>query len=387
MHPRRIILPALLILMLPSLASAATFAEQKTLVLSNTPPDNTYLAGVSVTVSAPLPADLAAAGGTVTAYSPIGGDALVAGGTVHLQDAVGGDVRAVGARVLVDAPVTGDVVAAGGTIKVSGAARDMRLFGVNVQATGGAQGPVTIYGADVTLSGEYGADVNIIASDHLTIGPNTHIHGVLKYNAPTQAELPASSHVDGGVTYTGSYAYVPTNAEAQRFAIAGAGVFFIVRALAVMIAAGLLAGLFPRFSEALAARVFTRRHARTSLLILLGFGILIATPVLILLLAVSFVGGGIGLLLGSSYVLLLFLSYLYAGVLAGGALRHTATKRSVTLISWKDAILGMLAFFIVGSIPYLGGMLTLITLCLMLGAIVTNVYLFAFRRDTSWLEA
>jgi len=384
MKTRRIILPILLVLMLPALASAATFAEDKTLVLSSTPPDNTYLAGVSVTVSAPLPADLAAAGGTVTTYSPIGGDALIAGGTVHLQEAVHGDVRAVGAQVTIDAPVTGDVVIAGGTVNVSAPARDVRLFGANVQATGGAQGPVTIYGADVTLDGDYAGDVEIIASDRLTIGPNTHIHGVLKYNAPQQAEIPASSVVDGGVTYTGSYAYVPTNAEAQKFAIAGAGVFFIVRALSVMVAAGLLAGLFPMFSEPLAKRIFTRRYAHASLLALLGFGLLIATPVLILLLMVSFVGGGIALLLGSAYVLLVFLSYIYAGILAGGATRYLITKRSATLISWQDAILGMLLFFIVGSIPYLGGIITLVAICLTLGSIVSALYLFAFRRSASW---
>jgi hypothetical protein len=229
--------------------------------------------------------------------------------------------------------------------------------------------------------------VEVIASDHFTVGPNTHIHGVLKYNAPQQAEIPTSSIVDGGVTYTGSYAYVPTNAEAQKFAIAGAGVFFIVRALAVMIAAGLLAGLFPQFSEALATRIFTRRYARTSLLALLGFGVLIATPVLILLLTVSFVGGGLALLLGSGYVFLIFLSYIYTGILAGGALRQLITKRSATLISWQDALAGTLVFFILGSIPYLGGIITLIAVCLTLGFIVSGLYLFTFRRDTSWQES
>ncbi|MDB5237546.1 MAG: hypothetical protein JWL88_648 [Parcubacteria group bacterium] len=386
MNPSRIILPALLILMLPLFASAATFAEKKTLVLSAAPPDNTYLAGASVTVSAPLPADLSAAGGTVTTYSPIGGDALIAGGTVKLEEAIAGDVRVIGGRIMVDAPVAGDVVIGGATISVSAPARDMRLFGVNVQATGGAHGPVTIYGADVALSGEYDGDVEVIASDHFTIGPNTHIHGALKYNAPQQADIPASSNVDGQVVYTGSYAYVPTNAEAQKFAIAGAGVFFIVRALAVMIAAGLLAGLFPQFSEALAVRVLTRRYARTSLFALLGFGILIATPVLILLLTVSFVGGGLALLLGPAYVLLLFLSYIYSGILAGGLLRHTAAKRSATLISWKDAIAGMFAFFVLASIPYVGGFITLVSMCLMLGAIVSGSYLFLFRRNAAWQD-
>ncbi|KND49342.1 MAG: hypothetical protein AB203_03005 [Parcubacteria bacterium C7867-008] len=384
MSTSRIILPVLLALMLPILSHAATFAEDKTIVVSAPPPDNTYLAGVSVSVSAPLPADLAAAGGTVTTYSPIKGDALITGGTIHLQEAVEGDVRAAGLQVLIDGPVTGDVVVGGGTVKVTAPARDVRLFGLQVLATGGAEGPVTIYGTDVTLAGEYAGDVEIIASDRLIIGPDTHIRGTLRYNAPQQIEIPASSVVDGGVTYTGSYAYVPTNAEVQKFAIAGAGIFFIVRALAVMVAAGLLAGVFPIFSAPLATRVFTRRYARLSLLALLGFGVLIAAPALILLLSVSFVGAAIALLLGAAYILLVFLSYLYAGILAGGAVRYLATKRSATLISWKDAIVGMLVFFIAGSLPYVGGVITLVALCITLGALVSNLYLFAFHRTTSW---
>lgn len=380
-------IPALLILMLPAFANAATFAEQKTLVLSTTTPDNTYLAGANVTVNAPLPADLAVAAGTVTTYSTIGGDALIAGGTVHVQDAVAGDVRAIGGRVTIDAPVAGDVVAGGGTISVSAPARDVRLFGASVQATGGAHGPVTIYGADVTLSGEYDGDVEVIASDRFVVGENTRIHGALKYNAPQQVELPATSKVDGGVTYTGSYRYVPTNAEAHRFAIAGAGIFYIVRALAVMVAAGLLAGLFPQFTEALAKRAFMRRRMRMLLFTLLGFAILIATPVLTLILGVSFVGGALALLLAPLYLLLVLLSYLYAGVLAGGLLRHTATKRSPQLISWKDAIGGMLVFFVLGSLPYIGVPITLIALCFTLGALVSGLYRFAFTRDTSWQDA
>ncbi|KND50476.1 MAG: hypothetical protein AB202_02360 [Parcubacteria bacterium C7867-007] len=380
----RIISLALLTLMLPILAHAATFAEDKTLVLSDAPPDNTYLAGVTVTVSAPLPADLAATGGTVTTYSPITGDALIAAGTIHMQERVEGDVRAMGLRVLIDGAVRGDVVAAGATVKVTAPARDVRLFGLQVLATGGAEGPVTIYGTDVTLAGEYAGDVEIIASDRLTIGPDTRIHGTLRYNAPQQVEIPASSLVDGGITYTGSYAYVPTNEEVKKFAIAGAGIFFMVRALAVMVAAGLLAGLFPMFSTPLAARVFTRRYSRLSLIALLGFGILIAAPVLILLLSVSFVGAAIALLLGSAYILLLILSYLYAGILVGGAVRHFATKRSATLIYWQDALVGMLLLFIAGSIPYVGWIITLLAVCITLGALVSNLYLFAFRRTTSW---
>lgn len=372
-----------LLLALPTLASAATFAEDKTLVLSTSPVDNAYLAGTSVTVSTPLPADLAAIGGTVTTYSPIAGDALIGAGTVDVEQEVKGDVRAAGGRVTIAGPVSGDVVAAGGRVNISGGARDMRVAGAYVNISGGARGPVVVYGADVTLSGEYDGDVEVIASDRFVIGEGTHIRGALKYNAPVQAEVPASAQIDGGTTYTGSYAYVPTNAEAQKFAIAGAGIFFMVRLLAMMITAGLIAGLFTRFTLALADRVYVRRPGRLALVALLGFGITIATPVLILLLLVSFVGVGLAFLLGAAYVLLLLLSYTYAGILAGGLVRRVGSRAPYPGISWKDALLGMFIFFVLGSIPYIGWAVTLVGMSFTLGAIVSGLYAFAFPKDTA----
>lgn len=383
MNTRHSIPLVALLLALPAFASAATFAEDKTLVLSTPTVDNAYLAGASVTVSTPLPADLAAAGGTVTTYSPIAGDALIAAGTVDVEQAVNGDVRAAGGRVTVAGPVTGDVVIAGGQVTISGGARDMRVAGASVNISGGARGPVVVYGADVTLSGEYDGDVEVIASDRFTLGEGTHIHGVLKYNAPVQAEIPASAKIDGGTTYTGSYAYVPTNAEAQKFAIAGAGIFFIVRLLAMLITAGLIAGLFPRFTHALAERVYVRRPGRLALVTLLGFGILIATPVLILFLLVSFVGVGLAFLLGAVYALLLILSYIYAGILAGGLIRRGTSRTTYSGISWKDALLGMLVFFILGSIPYIGWPVTFVGMSFTLGAIISGLYAFAFPKDTA----
>jgi hypothetical protein len=384
MNLRRSIALFFLLIALPLSASAATFAEKKNLVYSTPTPDNAYLAGTSVTVSTALPADLAAIGGTVTTYSPIGGDALVAGGTVDLEQPVVGDVRAVGARVTVASTTGGDVVVAGAQVNVSGTARDMRIAGASVQVTGGAHGPVVIYGADVLLSGTYDGDVDIFASDRFTLGENTHIHGVLRYNAPTQVDVPASSVVDGGATYTGSPSYVPTNAEAKKFALAGVGIFYAVRALAVMIAAALLAGVFPAFTLAFTERAYARRLPRAALFVLLGFAFIVATPIFIILMLVSFVGAALALLLFSMYTLLISLAYLYIGILAGGLLRRATRRKSLAQgVSWKYALLGMLVFFIVSSIPFIGWMIALLALCFSLGTLVSGLYAFAFPRDTS----
>ena len=220
--------------------------------------------------------------------------------------------------------------------------------------------------------------MTVVASDRLSILPGTHIAGVLKYDAPAQAEIPADAVIAGGVTYTGSSSFLPTNEEAHRLAVAGLGVFFVVRIIALLVAAGLVAGLFPLLANAVAERALDSSLRRLVLLTLLGFAVVVAAPVLILLLLVSFVGTGVAILLGIFYALLLAFSYLFAGLLAGAALARGISKRRI--VSWRDAVLGMLVLALVGAIPVLGGLVALILMLAAAGALISISYRFAFGR-------
>jgi hypothetical protein len=368
-----------LFLALPLAASASTLQSARTIVLSDAQSANAYLTGTDITVVAPIAGDLLAAGGTVAANAPIAGDAMLAGGTVDIEKPVAGDVRIAGAHVTVNAPVGGDLIAAGATVTASSSAKDTRIAGATVSLTG-AKGPVVIYGSDITLAGDFAGDVTIESSDKLTIADGTHIQGALRYNAPEQIDIPATAHVDGGATYIGSASFVPSTKEAKTFAIAGATIFFVVHLIAVLLLAGLLAGLFPHFTERVAERALADRSpGRFVLLALLGFAVVVATPVLILFLFFSFVGIGVAFLLIALYALFLMLAYVYAGVLAGAALARSALKRYV--ITWKEAVLGMLVFFIIGVIPVFGAFVKFVLMMAAGGAIISIAYTFAFRRN------
>ncbi len=370
---------ALLLGLAPLFAFASTIETGRTIVLADASTTNAYLAGTDITVVTPLSGDLLAAGATVAANAPIAGDAMLAGGSVDIEKPVAGDVRVVGGKVTVDTSVGGDFIAAGGTVVASSSAKDTRIAGGTVRLTGSA-GNVVIYGSDITLAGQFGGDVTIEASDHIVIEDGTHIRGALKYNAPQQIVVPDTAHLDGGVSYIGTASFVPTSQEAHTFAIAGATILFIVHLLAVLILAGLMAGLFPAFTERVAARTLESHSAGTfALLALLGFAILVATPVLIFFLLFSFVGIGVALLLAALYALFLILSYVYAGILAGAALARGLLKRYV--ITWKEAVLGMLVLFIIGVIPVLGMLAKFVLLIAAGGAIASLAYTHAFRRS------
>lgn len=373
-----------LLLLFPAFAHAATFAGEETLVVSDAPSDNAYLFGTEVRVATSVPKDIAALGGTLVVAAPVGGDGLLAGGNVDVREAVGGDLRAVAGRLFIEKDVAGDLIAAAGSMTVAGKANDVRVAGGTVALTGGAAGSVIVYGASVTLSGTYDGDVTVVASDRFSLGEGAVIHGVLKYNAPQEAFIPASASVDGGVTYTGSSSFLPTTEEAKTFALAGLGVFFLVRLVSAAVAAGLVAGLFPAFTQRIVDRTLTKSAGRFALLALIGFAVMIATPVLVFLLMVSFAGIGIGLVVGAAYVLLMLLSYLYAGVLAGSAIMSGIFKRAH--VTWKHAVLGMLVLRLVGVIPGVGFLLSVILTAAALGALVITCYKFAFARGVDPLS-
>lgn len=361
----------------PAGLSAATYTTARTLVVSEPPEGNVYLAGTDITVAAPLPADVLATGGTVTLAAPVEGDALLAGGTVLVERPIAGDLRAVGAQIVVNTSITGDLSLAGGTVTASSTASEIRVIGGTVRITGSG-GRAVVYGADVYLSGHFAGDVEVIASDRLTLLEGTVVDGSLRYDAPQEALIPSSATVRDGVTYTGASSYLPTIEEAKTFAIAGASVFLLVRIFAVLIVAALLVGLFPAFAQAVADRALARSPGRFALLTLLGFAIVFATPVFIFILLASFVGMGIAFVLLAAYLLLVMLGYLYAGVLAGAALGRGLMKREI--VTWKLALLGMLVLYLIGTVPVIGGVLTFILFLAATGTIVVLAHRFAFGR-------
>ncbi|MEK7602067.1 MAG: hypothetical protein AAB472_01085 [Patescibacteria group bacterium] len=370
---------ALILTVLPWSAHAATLESGRTIVLSEASSTNAYLAGTDVTVVAPLAGDLLAAGATIHANAPIAGDLMLAGGTILVEKPVAGDVRVFGGEVTLSAPIGGDLLAAGNTVIASTSARDTRIAGATVKLLAGASGPVHVVGSDITLTGDFSGDVTIEASNSITITDGTHIHGGLKYNAPEQIVIPATALVDGGITYIGSSAYLPTNSEAHTFALAGATILFLVGMIALSILAGLFAGLFPEFTHQIAEKTLSARPQRFVLLTLLGFGVLVATPVLILILGLSFVGIGVAIALTGVYALFIMSAYVYAGILAGAALSRRFLKRNV--ITWREAVIGTFILYFIGLIPFLGGLIKFILMMSAGGAIVSIVYHFTFKRE------
>lgn len=367
------------ILLLPSVAFSATLVADDSLRVSEPISGNAYLAGAEVEVQAPLSGDLLAVASLVRVLSPVAGDMLGAGGTLALSAPIFGDVRVLGGQILVDEAIGGEFAGLGGLIRLEKSAGEVRVAGGTVEVLGGAGGPVTIYGSKVTLGGEFTDSVRVTAGDTITVLPNTTIAGVLEYNAPQEASVSDSAVISGGVRYVGSASFIPTEEEAHAFALAGLGIYVLVRIVAGMLLAGLLAGLFPKFVRSMYTHAVGSGKRESLFLFVVGFATLVGVPIALVLLMMSIVGIGIGLLVGIAYAFLVLLSYVSAGILLGGMASRVFFK--TRMIGWQEGALGAFLLYVVGLIPGIGFLATLILLCVSLGAMLMLFVRTAFPKE------
>jgi len=380
---QRLLLIALALVLLPASASAtdasATFSAARSLVVASSSPGNAYAAGMSVVVTAPVAGDLTATGGSIVVAAPVQGDELLVAGSVDARARVGGDLRVFGGSITIDESVAGDIIAFGFSVRSIGhAAGSVFIGAADATVTNGASGPVTVYGNNVSLAGDFLDDVTIVASGRLTLAASTTIAGALSYQAPEPAAILDSVIVAGGITYTNA-SYLPDPGTSRILGFASIGFFLFARILGALILAGLLAGLFPRLAEALVERVYEEHPRSVLLTMLLGFAVLVATPILLLLLSLTFVGFGIALLLFILYSLLAFLSVMYAGIFLGGMLVRRFVHRETTV--WHDGVVGMLTLSLVALVPSVGMLAVFLLMTFAAGALLQLFFSFAFPRE------
>ena len=322
---------------------------------------------------------LPALGGTLTVAAPVTGDALLLGGSASIRAPVTGDVRILAGTIVIEEPVAGDVAALGLSFRESARVQGSVLVAAaNATFSGGAGGPVTVYGNSVTLGGDFASSVEVVATDHLTLLPGTTIHGSLTYQAPLPASIPDTARVVGETVYTQA-SYLPGADVSRTLAIASIGIFLVVRILALLILAGLLAGLFPRLADTVIDEGYERSVRHTLLTTLLGFAAFVATPILILLLAITFIGLAVATILFIAYTLLVFLALMYAGITLGGALARRFFERDGIL--WRDGVLGTLALSLITLVPVVGLLTVLALASFAAGALLQICFRFAFTRD------
>jgi hypothetical protein len=298
-----------------------------------------YMSGDVVSIDSPVDDDLFAGGDTVYVNAPVE-SAVIVGGTVSIDAPIKGDLIVFGGNVEINADVGGKIVAAGGTIDLRG---DVER---NVVMAGGT--------VRVLSSSEIGRDAAISGGDVYNGG---NVTGTLWVNAGSFENAGTA----GDVKYT-----MWEEDEAEEKAEAFISTFSILMILGFLIVGILILKLFPRGVFAVDGEL--RRSP--SVKALLGFGLIVASTILIFISMISVVGIPLGLLLLTLFVAALLLANLFVSFSLG---RWIVSSLNRSLGDVPAFVVGYLVLSVLFLIPYAGSVIELISISLGFGAMASSL--------------
>lgn len=329
-----------------------------------------YVAGKTVTIDADVNGDVYCAGQTVTVIGTVHGDVICAAQTLTVKGKVEGDVRLAGQVVSLDANVAKNATVAAQTFVL--------------EQTGNIGGDVTVASSEATLKGKVGRDV-VAGTESLTLA------GVVGRNVSsdsTNTKLTGEARIAGNVTYTSFNTLGQTEgavisgqvtrndppadrkqADNSFGHVLGKLVYWFVAFLLVALA---LVLLFPRMFQTVSDRAFPMPWWA----LLAGLGAMLAMPLVLVLLALTFVGLPLMVVV---LVLWIGVALLSGPVFSYYVGRLVLPNRTPLLTMLAGASIVIIASFI----PYLSILVFIATAWLGSGMLVLEI----FRRvSTSRLQ-
>ncbi len=301
--------------------------------------------GEVVAIDKPVEDDIFAAGNIVSVNAPV--DSLVAAGNiVNVNAPVKGDVIAAGGQVYVNADVGGKVVAAGGTVNLGG------NVGTNLVAAGGQVSilPGKTVGRDALISG--GNAVN-----------SGRINGTLTVQAGSFNNTGSAGKVDFYQT-----AKAEDKAPPREDRWGGFNFFSLISIIGYLILGLIQVKYLPAVFRTVDGEIRTSTLLRT----MLGFIIIIASFIALVLVAFTVVGLPIAMLSMFLMIVALMTSGTFVSYSLGRWICMQGKLKQGDLVCFA---IGFVILNLLFLIPYLGGLVGMISMSLGFAAL-----LYAARR-------
>lgn len=333
---------------------------------------NLYTAGNTVFINSPIQGDIFVAGNTITLESGVEDDVVAAGNNIVLNGEINGDVRVAGGTITINSRVRGDILVAGGTVLLtekSYVGGDLVAAGGTLTVDGQVSGNAKLGGGTILINNGINGKVEVNADKSLTIGSKAVIPQAIEYKGMREAVVE-----DGAQIGTINFERIERRAQENHFGKMMAGLFsiiFLIKVVALILFGLLLMKLFPRTSRESVA--YVGRSAWMNALI--GFLTLIVGPVVVIILAVTFIGFYIAAAAFLAWLILLLFSFVTGSVFVGAwVLKQLSASRTDAMYDWKALVVGVLVVSIVTIIPVIGAIACFALLIVAYGGLIRQVY-------------
>jgi len=377
-------LPVLLVLASPVAAGDFRSDQSVTVAEDETITDDLYVGAGLIEIAGTVEGDATVAGGTVTISGTVDGSVNVGGGTVDVLGDVGGAVRVTGGNVRIAGTVGRDVVVFGGTVTIDAAANvsgDLAGGVGTLTVNGSIEGDVLAGAGTMTVNGSVDGNVDVSVGD-LTIGSTAVIGGDVDYRSSRDADIADGAEIGGEVTRSEP----PPNVGSGPTIADNPILTFVGLFVGLLLFGWSLLALRPRFV------LGTGEMVRLSPLPSLGLGLAgwLGQFLLVILLFVcailfgilaSAVGGAFFAAFLIVTMLVVIVAFIAAVPVAMGLGELVLRDRSPYLAYLAGAAELALGIVLLGLLPVLGGVATLVVWVLGLGAFILY---FARTRHVPW---
>ena len=325
--------------------------------------------GGSTVVKASVNDGLALFAGKAKTYGKVRGDVLAMGGLLEFDSDIQGDLRAFGGKIVIRKNVAGKVLTTSGMLRIQDGATitGKATIGAGTAYIGGhITGDVRIGAREVIITGRIDGNARIAAKT-IKVLPSARIGGDLIYHSPEKIQLSDQAEIGGDVTFMQSEGM--SEWEGGVFALAGATHVILIISLVLLASVFVLAlpKLFPALDR--------QTRGRNWLCVLLGLGVLIGGPVLILLLFMSAVGIPIAILLIAVMFVMVITGQFGSAYVLGRRviswMRYDATRKPLHRVG--ATALGLSVLWLLAVVPVLGVIVIVLATARGVGALVFEV--------------
>jgi len=349
----RLVSIGLAAVLLPGIVGLVRTANRIIVPAGDTIHEDLYAFGGSVTIEGVVDGDVFAVTGRLSISGSVTGDVIgFAGSRVQIDGSVGGSVRVVSPIVTINGSVGDDVAGLAADASLDAViGRDVLLVAGRADVAGTTGRDVRVQAWRLGVGGEVGGDVRAKA-DRLSLGAGARVAGDVIYRAPTDANVAEAASIGGRLIR--SRVFSPVWARAVERAIAVLG--FLGFLLAGLGLGWLFRGTARRAVEATVTRPGTT--------ILVGMGLLVLPPLLVIPLSLTLVGLPLALMLVVAWLLAVLLGALPAVVRLGEWLLRgrggPAAALAVGALLWWGSMwllpLAAVMLYMAGTVAGLGAL-------------------------------
>ncbi len=342
------------------------------------PAEKSITATTTEKIAAPSNKNFYQTGAIIEINKAIDGDVIVIAQKLKINSPISGDVLAIAEEIEINNDIEGDLRVAGKNVKINGKIKEnTNIFSIATEIGENAvlEKDALIFGQDIINNGIIKGDLNASADEKfelkntvegdadiklgdtgkLIVYPDSSVNGNLSYTSALEADI-----ADGAII-KGEKKHINPEDTKQEKNINWLGKLI---ALFSMLALGMVVIMIDEKNTMSAAGEIIK-HSNKSLL----FGVLyiISIPAISIALFFTLIGIPISIILLAIFFIILYASQVFVSIALGKIL----TKK-YKISDINAMIIGVIAFTVLVSLPWIGGAIRLLAIVIGLGAIINT---------------